>query len=453
MKSQAQVVMLVVAFVVLIGGFAFVRNWIFTQPEGPGDVATQTSEITPLDFPVKVAEGHPEYEVHADGHHDFWFQNPNAQAVEIGLDRTSCTCSHVGVRVLNVGEGAMIRRECLGATVPVLEGAGGCLSVLGPIAALVHNPPKLPDRPDHWQALKDAKSGQVESVVKVPAHGAGLVRLSWQGRQVGPQRLSATVWIQLAGDTTSRGGRTTLEVPVLLVNPVQVYPETVPAVTLGPNGHHQFECVCWSSTRPNFELLSVREENDNPCFVCTFTRLTGDELDQAAANLSRQVPIRMLNAYRIVVNLYERLPGKGTQLDLGPFKHHLVLKTNQADFETLTVAVPGTVRGDITVGMGESRDKIRLPTFPASRGTSATVPIQANHPGLKLVIASHKPDYLGVELREHPGEEGKRWDLTVTVPPGRAAGEMPPDSAVVLKTQTQPPRLIRIPVLGRAKLQ
>jgi hypothetical protein len=452
MKSQAQVVMLVVAFVVLIGGIAFVRNWIYTKPDD-GAEETKTPEVAALDFPVKIAEGHPEYEVHTDGHHDFSFQNPNPQAIELGLDRTSCTCSHVGVRTLTPEEANVVRQECLGGAVPVLEGSAGLLPTLASLAGLLHLAPRLADQPDRWQALKDAKSGQVESVVSVPSHGVGLVRLSWQGRQVGPQRLSATVWVQAAGNSHSRGGRTTLEVPVLFVNPVQVYPETVPSVTLEPNGHHQFECLCWSSTRPDFQLLSVREEDNNPCFVCTFVRLTGAELNQAATTLSKQVPVRVLSAYRIFVKLYERLPSKGAQLDLGPFKHHLVLKTNQADFETLTVTVPGTVRGDITVGAGESRDKIRLPTFPASRGTTATVPIQANHPGLKLVIDSHKPEYLGVELREHPGEEGRRWDLTVTVPPGRAAGEMPPESAVVLKTQTQPPRLIRIPVLGRAKLQ
>lgn len=451
MKSQVQVFMLVVAFVVLIGGVAFVRNWIFTPSEEVVDT-TPTPAVTPLEFPIKVAEGHPEYEVHADGHHDFWFQNPSPQAVEIGLDRTSCTCSHVGVRVLTPEEITLIRQKYLGSTAPVLEGSGGALPTLGPVAALQRNPPKLLDQPDRWQALKDAKSGHVETVVSIPAHGAGLVRLSWQGRQVGPQRLTATVWVQVAGDSHSRGGRTTLEVPVLFVNPVQVYPEKVPAMTLGPNGKHQFECLCWSSTRPDFQLLSVREEDDNPCFVCTMSRLTGDALNQAAAKLSAQLPLQLLSAYRIAVTVYERLPGKSTQLDLGPFQHHLILKTNQADFDTLTVTVPGTVRGDITVGVGDSRDKIRLPTFPAARGTTATVPIQANHPGLKLVIDSRRPDYLKVALHEHPGEEGKRWDLTVTVPPGRAAGQMPPESVVILKTQTQPPRLIRIPVVGRAKI-
>ena len=452
MKSQAQVFMLVVAFVVVIGGIAFVRNWIFTQPEEVPETSA-TPEVAPLDFPIKVAEGHPEYEVHAEGHHDFWFQNANAQAVEIGLDRTSCTCSHVGVRVLTAEEAKIIRQDYVGGAAPVLEGSAGLLPTLGPVAAMRRQPSKLLDQPDRWLALKDARSGQVDSVVDIPAHGAGLVRLNWQGRQVGPQRLTATVWVQAAGDSHTRGGRTTLEVPVLFVNPAQVYPETLPAITLEPNGHHQFECLCWSSTRPDFQLLSVREDNENPCFVCTFSRLTGAALTEAATKLSPQLPMRVLSAYRLVVNVYERLPGKGSQLALGPFQHHLVLKTNQADFETLTVNVPGTVRGDIHVGTGDSRDKIRLPTFPASRGTTATVPIEANHPGLKLAIDSFKPDYLVVELREHPGEEGKRWDLKVTVPPGRAAGEMPPESAVILKTQTEPPRLIRIPVLGRAKLR
>lgn len=452
MKSQAQVFMLVVAFMVIIGGIAFVRNFIFTQSEEVIETTKPAPEMAALDFPIKVAEGHPEYEVQVEGHHDFWFQNTNDQPVEMGLDRTSCTCSHVGVRVLTPEEASIIRQAYIAGAAPVLDGGAGLLPSLGPLAA-GGQATKLVDQPDRWRALKDARGGQEESVVPIPAHGTGLVRLNWKGRQVGPQRLTATVWVQAAGDSHTRGGRTTLEVPVLFVNPVQVYPETLPAFTLEPNGKHRFECLCWSSTRPDFQLVSVREENDNPCFVCTFTRLTGDELNEAATKLSPQLPMRVLSAYRIVGTVYERLPDNGPQLALGPFQHHLVLKTNLADFETLTVNVPGTVRGDIHVGTGDSRDKIRLPTFVAARGTTATVPIEANHAGLKLTIDAYKPDYLKVDLREHPGEEGKRWDLTVTVPPGRAAGQMPPESAVILKTQTEPPRLIRIPVEGRAKLR
>jgi hypothetical protein len=69
---------------------------------------------------------------------------------------------------------------------------------------------------------------------------------------------------------------------------------------------------------------------------------------------------------------------------------------------------------------------------------------------LKLELESKSPAYLQVQLKK--GDRPMHWDLEVTVPPDQCIGRMPADSAVILKTQSQHPRRIRIPVLGKGTL-
>jgi hypothetical protein len=63
---------------------------------------------------------------------------------------------------------------------------------------------------------------------------------------------------------------------------------------------------------------------------------------------------------------------------------------------------------------------------------------------------SHYPAFLKVSLRPgRPGKtSGKRWELTVAVPPGWAGGALPARSEVLLRTRGKGGRLICIPVRG-----
>jgi hypothetical protein len=69
---------------------------------------------------------------------------------------------------------------------------------------------------------------------------------------------------------------------------------------------------------------------------------------------------------------------------------------------------------------------------------------------LQLKKVSNHPSFLEVTLKEADkvGLEGKRWKLTVKVPPNRAA--LPEDGIIILETNDQPPRKVRIPVTGLA---
>jgi hypothetical protein len=462
MKSHTQTLLLVVVLVGLIGGVTFVRNWISSKATTVGPTPDPGKEIW-IKFPSTVAGGSREFEAQLPGHHDFEFENDNPETVELGLDSKNCRCSEVEALILSAEEQKKIEREkALAEVAGVLEAPACPLQVLGHLAGMNDVERRFLERADHWQSLlgkEESKAAAVETVASVPAQAHGYVRLTWRGKKPGFQKLIATVWTQRPGDPKTRGGRVELTVPVHSLAPIRVHPETVQVPDLKPNQTFKFDCYCFSSTRSEFKLLEAKEETDNPCFQCTVTHLNGPEFDKAVSTL-REVPalnsgapVLVLCAYRISVTVHERLPNNGPQLELGPFARKLLLATDQEEYQYLPVAVNGVVRGEVTVGTDESRDKIVLKTFDSARGASATVPVETTIPGLKLAIQSWEPDYLVVSLDQRVGqgpEGGARWDLKVTVPRSRAVGPMPENSAVILKTGSEPPRMIRVPIKGRA---
>jgi hypothetical protein len=100
--------------------------------------------------------------------------------------------------------------------------------------------------------------------------------------------------------------------------------------------------------------------------------------------------------------------------------------------------------------------------FPAARGSKRReVPLQSTVDDLELTLDGDRTaKFLEVELIAEKVKQGRRnWTLRVRVLPGRADGKFPrpddptfEDSAIYLKAHEkgQPPRSIRIPVIGTA---
>jgi hypothetical protein len=453
MKSQTQTLVLIAVFIVIIGGMAFVSNWIGPKSRNEGPDPNPTGPE--LVFPVKMVEGNPQFEAHTRGYWDYYFQNPSDQALELGLEKKHCQCSEVKVLLLDPAEDKKIRsRLPADATAQVVAGADGLFQLLAPVAALDREVSVFQGQPERWKVLVSEKSEANDSelrIIPVPGHASGIVRLGWRGENPGPKGLSARMWTQVPGNPKTRSADFVLSIGALLVPPVEVNPDKVTVGDLNPGQQHEFELVCWSATRPGFKVESVKEESGNPCFQASFQPLTGRALEKAVADLTAKRPARVATAYRVNVTVYERLPNDSAQLDLGPFKHHLLLATDQIDVPPLRIEMSGTVRGDVTVGTEEFRDKIVLKTWRRDKDKEEIVPVETSQPGLKLRIDHWEPKYLEVELKDR-GEQrdGRwRWDLRVKVPRNKASGEMR-DSAGVLVTETQPPRRIRIPIHGRA---
>ena len=113
--------------------------------------------------------------------------------------------------------------------------------------------------------------------------------------------------------------------------------------------------------------------------------------------------------------------------------------------------VTGGIRSDIHVGGDKDQGKVDLGIFNAGAGKSAKVVLWSGA-GVLLEQVRHDPDFLRVRLVKQDKDADKRtkWQLEVTVPPDALYGSFPEKSAVYLRLNSTPPRLIRIPVVGTA---
>jgi hypothetical protein len=243
------------------------------------------------------------------------------------------------------------------------------------------------------------------------------------------------------------------QTPMASEPPARVFPPSVDVGELRPDGPpSRAEFWCWSGTRKQFPLRAAEKTGD-PCFTVTCTPLTAEECEALAAKWSR--PKRSLPVaagYHVVVTIRES-PGTAL-LELGPLDRRIMLSGNP-DEPPLQVRLTGMVRGDVAIGAHESEDRIALGPFPAAEGTASPrgIWLATEQPGARLKIDSWTPEYLVAKLEEVPagGGIGKPgWRLSVEVPPNRAAGPLPEDSAVYLKLLGEPPRRIRVPVTGNA---
>jgi hypothetical protein len=174
--------------------------------------------------------------------------------------------------------------------------------------------------------------------------------------------------------------------------------------------------------------------------------------DAERDQLAKQQESRVLCGYRVDVTVHERISDR-VQLELGPFLRRLQLATDLME-EPIGPLLSGVVRGEVQVGTPEDNDRIDLKSFPAEQGTRKQVPI-ITEPGTDLIGEAIEcdPDFLKVQLvQRQPAKDGNgaSWALQVEVPPGRAFGTLPLQSAIYLQLRGNPPRRIRIPVVGNA---
>jgi hypothetical protein len=302
-----------------------------------------------------------------------------------------------------------------------------------------------------WHELHRENKKDAGTTVTVAPQASGLVRLGWQAKTTGDERLSADLWAQAQKGSASPRSYQKLEVPVMIVPAFLVDPPVLQVDDLSPREKKEVEFWCFSGTRAWFALQAEvlnREKAPDPCFSSTWRPLTWEEREQLAERLKT----RVLFGYRIHVDINERL-NETVQLDLGPFRRRITL-TSDPGLEPQGPAIMGTVRGEVSVGSPEDKERIDLKSFRADLGKRVHVSITTD-PGVDLQTQNieFEPEFLKVDLKkvkEPKGSIGAIWDLAVEVPPNRAAGPMPLGSAVFLKTVSKTPRRIRIPINGNA---
>ena len=421
MKSWTQTVVVLGVFVILVGGLTFVYQSLNIQPDSTGGTAAddnagqRDAEDQGLYFPVTKEEFNTVVEKDKPGHQDYWFENRSPEPVDVGLNSKSCKCANVELLTLTADERPSFK--------------------FPPEAVDKKNLAGRLDQHEGWQPLED------QHIATVPAQAAGVVRLGWKAKNVGPERISAKLWTK---PKAGRAAYTDLEVRVNIVPPVLVQPQeqTVPDVM--PGRPQSVELLCWSATRDGFKL-DVKELNGDQNFVCQRQPLS--KADRKKLADAQKMPVKC--GYLVKVTVYEQR--KDRHLDLGAFQRNIVLG-NDLGYD-LSVELKGTVGGEIQIGTPEDHGRIDLGSFPAEVGARRTVWLESGRPGLELEVERAEPSYLEVQQLKAGKvlpDGGKRWQLTVAAPRGLLGGRLPQHSAVILKTNDKEPRRIHIPVVGRA---
>ncbi len=268
-----------------------------------------------------------------------------------------------------------------------------------------------------------------------------MVRLSWEGKKAGPERLHARLWTEQ--EPHGRLPAETLQAAVTFVPPVLVEPAVVKVRDLTASGQQETaEFTAWSATRASFPL-AVQEEKPGGHIACTWKPLTEEQLREFAR--SQKLPVKA--GYRVSVTVHERR--EGAPLDLGPLERKLLV-TGPAGSEPAAVRVAGLVRGAVATASPEDAEGIHLRSFSTAAGAGKTVPLVAEDEKVQLRLEAATPDYLDVRLEPRETTDGRRrWDLHVKVPPRAVVGPLPPEAAVILRLEGTAPRRLRLPVSGQ----
>lgn len=456
MKAVTQIVLPLLIVVGLVAGVTFVKQYSATTPPviGPETGTAASAEGAHLFFPVTTVEWAPSYaaevEMNMPGHHDFWFANQKPFPVKLGVFQKNCKCAKIEIAMLTKEEAPRYKRARLAVAAGLaLQGAAGPLAVLSRAEVAQQGTPGEGSLNLRWSPMeKDDTRGHF---VVVPPESEGILRLSWEGKKPGHERLVAEFWTQPEADRAALYGYQRLEVPLVVVPPMRNLPPEANLGDIYPGGSGEARLFCWSSTRADLPLdVTVMGRDDKPDrnFSCSWEPLSQAECEA----LAKEQTSRVLCAYRVTVRVQERL-SDGTQLDLGPFRRKLSLVSTPG-FEAGEPLVIGVVRGDVTVGTEADRDRISLGSFRAEVGRSRSIDITAENPKVELLpTVEVEPEILKAELKPDPDAKAKglkRWTLTVGVPPNRGNGILPPTSAAYVTIQSDPPRRIRIPVTGNA---
>jgi hypothetical protein len=436
MKSWIQTLILLVVFMALLAGVTFVSQSIRSKsaqvadtPQTPA-VARPTVRLSFVDLGTRPIE---QYEAKTTGHEDFWFDNPNPGPVELRADVKNCQCSRVEVVVLTPQEKKRLPHW------PPAASTGGA------------GPGDPPPGPKKWQRLED------EQTITIQPNGAGAIRLAWQTKKLGPERVALHVWTQRPGEPASRAD-TNLSRDLDVVPPVLARSSEAGSGDLGlrdleAGSEASGGVLCWSPTRRHFNLEAVVEMEDghvaDPHFKCTQRPMTDREREGLAGKLrSLTREKKVASGYVVTVEALEQL-GPKQRMPLGPYRRRLLLRSKDTGGEAI-IEVHGRVRGDVQVGGDEDRGSVELGNFRVGDGATKTIVLETARADLGLREQDHRPGFLDVRLgtaRVLPGG-GKRWQLTVAVAPDREDGPLPRGSEVVLQTVENVPRLIHIPVRG-----
>jgi hypothetical protein len=317
-----------------------------------------------------------------EGHHDARFQNPTDKPVTVRLEWMDCDCTHLLLAVApDAWNGLDVREFHQRAADPALT----------------------------WQPHEQGGKG-----LTVPPQGAGLVRLTWQTKQLGDHVFQA----DLSVEDDSGKGRQRLEVPVRMVPPVYLRSAEDPTQTevdvgrLNAGETRTAAFVAYSETRDQFLLLAAPPAVD-PCVSYGARRpLTRDELQTLSSRVGRAVRA----GYRLPVTVREQ--AEKTRLDLGPFRRNVVWTTDVYSGHEVSSQVNGTVQGNVWLAAPEGKDLVDLGAVSPTDPVPVTFALESRDRHLQVRVDEEATlSFLRVELLDgHEGKatgSGKTWRVRV----------------------------------------
>jgi hypothetical protein len=421
-----------------------------TKPPPPAPPPTPSTEPpVALHFPRTRAiwdANDPDYakecESDIDDHYDFPFLNPTDKTMRLGLSRTSCDCTKVSVTSLAA------------EIVKTFDERGKRGPVIFPV-----------DESWTWTALKESETEGVE----IPPRGGGVVRIIWNSRKPSGSALNLRprLWMHPADDSGARAFVDIL-VPTKMSEPIRYFPDRLSLGTVIAGGEEKGEYLAWSPTRDALDvrvdpaktdpLLDVQIERideaqakalETKLIAMETSRLSGEAAKEYAKRTEEMMKATKIKTpYRIAVTLREQKDGK--HLDQGPLNRELPLMSKDTPIRSPSLST--FVRGEIEVGLPEDAGKANLKTFSAKDGIRKSIPIWSDA-GAELMIESVSPLVLEVKLiknvKESTPTRGK-WTLNIAVPPGAHYGPFGDEAVILLRTNSTPPKRMRIPVTGNA---
>jgi hypothetical protein len=443
MKSIIQIVLFLAVVVGGVFGVTFLTQYTHSDSKtaaGPTPTPVPKAllkcrEKTPEWDQVLSIPGYKSLEIEkgSKGHYDFLVSNVTDQPVKIVREpAANCTCTN-----LNVFFGI----------VPDADGAK--LTALKSLPVGPQLEPYLAGV--QWKPL-DAEAASGPSAPRSlpgspPAQPRyAVVRFDWEA----VHEKMTTIKVNIVARQGAAADYLPFEVPITVRPPVLASTELLTMGDINPGEKKEELLVIWSPTRDHFDATAQLVTAD-PCILVSPPRpLTPEQLQALPAILLQNggsTVCRTKCGYEIKVTAHERLGDN--QLELGPFARRVII--NRGTDAELSLTVAGTVRGPIEVGSKADRDRIDFRVFRSDLGAEKSVEIKSSVPGLALSIDRITPESIKAELTPSTSAfGGHSWKLTVVAPPDSQAGPLPADSAIYLKTNSTPPRRVRIPITGNA---
>lgn len=461
MKSS-QGVIAVLIFGIMVFALTFAMNYLggLSDPKTPVQIKDNTPKNADsiddgvnqeLAFLQKVypSDGISaiENEFKMGGMQDFLFAHEGALPLKIGLDSKNCTCTSVLVFIIPPDWSKNLD----------IKDAMGKINLVKIEEALSKN------------NVKNVLEKQITPVALekneqpvLNGGSVGWIRLQWKTEKLGPNRLTANIWMGKKGG----GNESRLEALVnvqsaLLVNPMELSVDVLSPLV--PEKKAFFKC--YSSTRKSFEFVAkmTRPRPDETIHVGKPVPLSAEELKNDEKQFNGA---SLLSGYLVPVTASYNVPGGKDLMELGPFSRQIefiITKNNNKEFESdskVEVKITGKVEGEFRILDAEQKGRLSMGVFQRTMGAKRELKIETDLQGIDLELDMVKTTpYLKVKpFTGWPQDvAGRRtWKYLIEIAPNSVSGPFPRDdefyrdSSFYLKSKGDSARTIRVPVEGRS---